>query len=721
MDFLQETRRIRLVTALGDGALGLRRMRMTEALSTPFDMEIEAVADAPDVDLDALLGTSLTVAMETMRDAQPRHFNAFVTEAEIVGARDRRFGLRLRAAPWPWFLGLQQGCRIFLERSAQEIVEQVFGDNGFSDHEFRLTKSYEKYEYCVQYNETDLNFVSRLLEHEGIHYWFEHDNGSHKLILSDSVTRHDPVPGYETLLYDNAGQIGGMTEEAVQAFRPVRRLRPTKAMLRDFNFLAPQADLKAEAEISRPHAMASARVYEYPGRYLQKSPGGKLADVRLEELQARHSTVEAEATARGVAAGATFSLADHPVDAWNAEHLVVAARHELTAAGYESGGEESERYAVRFECMPTTETFRPARRAPKPRIAGPQTARVVGKEGEEIDVDEHGRVLLSFHWLPGTASRRVRVAQGWTGAKFGAVSLPRIGDEVVVAFEGGDPDRPLVTGSVYNAEAEHPYPLPANKTVTTFKTSSSKGGGGFNELRFEDKKGEENVFLHAERDMDLRAGSVVREWVGHDRHAHVVNDLFLMTDNERHETVGADSFLTVAGALHEHVTRDRMTKVDGTDHLEAGTDLLAKIGSGLGLKVGMDADVKVGMNTGIDSGMNVHLKGGMSVVIEGGMSVCLKVGGSFVNISPAGVDIVGPMVKINSGGAAGSGSGASPGAPTAPTDATEPDEAHTQKPGAAPPGAPASPTEPSAFQVRSSPKAAALKAARDSGAAFARV
>jgi type VI secretion system secreted protein VgrG len=369
--------------------------------------------------------------------------------------------------------------------------------------------------------------------------------------------------------------------------------------------------------------------------------------------------------------------------------------------------------------MPAVEVFRPLRSAPKPRIPGPQTAVVVGAEGEEIDPDAYGRVKVTFHWLLGTPSCWVRVAQSWAGSGYGAMAIPRIGDEVVVAFEDGDPDRPLIVGSVYNGANPFPYDPPAKRTVTAIKSNTSKGGGGFNELRFDDEAGKENMFLHAQKDLDLRVRNDERAFVGNDIHETVGNKVFREIGDQRHETIGTDDLIDIAGDRHATVAGDMLHAVGGNSHLDVGGDGQETYGGKHNLSTGKDLLVESGMNTVATAGKDLHVKAGMNVVIEAGAQITLKTSsGDFITVGPAGVFIKGAMVMINSGGSAGSGPGTKPAAAKIAEMPEKPVAAKRAEPGevAAPPGS--RPRTLTPQEIDSHPTAAALRRARENAAPF---
>jgi type VI secretion system secreted protein VgrG len=364
--------------------------------------------------------------------------------------------------------------------------------------------------------------------------------------------------------------------------------------------------------------------------------------------------------------------------------------------------------------------YRPARITPKPVVQGPQTAIVVGKSGEEIWTDELGRVKLQFHWdrygqADENSSCWVRVAQVWAGNKWGGMLIPRLGQEVIVEFLEGDPDRPIVTGRVYNGDAKPPYDLPNEATKSTLKSNSSKDGGGFNELRFEDKKGDEQVFIHGEKDMDVRAKNDSKEFIGRDRHLIVKRNKLDRIDGNHHHGVGGDELIKVTGNQGSAITGDRMVNVTGDDNLSVTGNHKQQTTGDVSVQTSQNLYEKAGMNHGLEAGMNIHLKGGMNVVIEAGMSITLKAGGGFVVVGPAGVAISGTPVLINSGGAAGSGSGCSPVAPDAPDAVKYPLEADDGTPGQSDEAAEAdAPPEPTQF----SPSAQKMMDAAANGDAF---
>ncbi len=681
MAIAQANRPLTIATPLGADVLVLRAMSVSERLGRPFEIELDLLSEDGQIDFDAIVGGNVTVSLKVAGD-ETRYFNGYVARFIQLPDHGRYRSYRATMVPWLWFLTRCADCRIFQKMSVPEIVKQVFRDRGFTDFEERLSGSYGAWEYCVQYRETDFNFVSRLLEQEGIYYYFTHENGRHTLVLADSPSAHEPVPGYETLEF-RPGRGAYNLGDVVQSFALTHEVHPGAVALTDFDFTRPSKNLLVQNRQPAAHPNAEFEVFDFPGEFEEFADGEQYARMRMEEIAAQYKVAEGSGDVRGLAAGATFRLDPAPRSDFARDYLVVTHTCQATGDGYDANSEgEGWSFTSSFTAIPAEVQYRPQRLTPKPIIQGPQTATVVGKAGEEIWTDEYGRVKVQFHWdrygqADENSSCWVRVAQVWAGARWGAIFTPRIGQEVIIEFLEGDPDRPIITGRVYNGDAKPPYPLPDKATVSTIKTSSSRGGNGFNEIRFEDRKGEEQLFIHAQKDHDLRVRNDAREWIGHNRHLIVKNDQFERTEGDRHQTVNGD--------LNQ--------KVDG----------------GLSLKVGMDAQQKIGMKLAVDAGSEIHLKAGMNVVIESGATLTLKAGGAFVTIGPSGVAISGPTVLINSGGAPGSGSGASPETALLPEKAAEAEAGEvTESP------SPQRPPKPTQF----SPKATILKEAAANGTPF---
>jgi type VI secretion system secreted protein VgrG len=495
-------------TPLGKDVLVLVRLDASEGLSELFEFRIEAYSEQADLNFDGAIGQQCTLKIKTY--GQEREFNGILVEAQWVGARDHYYAYRVVLRPWFWLLTRTTDCRIFLDKKVPEIIKEVFQDRGFTDFESKLTDegSYPKHEYCVQYRETDFNFITRLMEKEGIYYFFKHEGGKHKLIMADSKSSHEPVPGRANTPYlPNIGQFH-RTEEHVYEWISERRFETGKIELNDYNYLKPNAQMLSDAKGSERYTRSDMEVYDYPGKYKEKSIGERYAKIQLEAEQARDHHRHANGDSMSLFAGGLTKLKDHPQDSQNIQYLVVRASHTFMAEAYATGAGSAggSPYYGSYEFMPSDRPFRAPIVTPKPLIHGIQTAKVVTKDdgsSEEIDVEELTEIYVRFYWdRKKKRSCKVRCAQVWSGKRWGGQFIPRVGQEAVIEFLEGDPDRPLVVGTVYNDEYKPPYELPAKKTIAGIKSDSSKGGNGYNEWHFEDKKGSEKITVHAEKDLD---------------------------------------------------------------------------------------------------------------------------------------------------------------------------------------------------------------------------
>lgn len=679
MAITQKHRIFAASTPLGEDVLVFARMTATEQLSTLFAFEVELYSERTDIELAELLGKNVTIRVHLPeeRGRGLRYFNGFVTRFQYLGMRGMRYGVyQATLSPWLWFLTRTADCRIFQNQTVPDILDSLFREHGFTDFEKKLNGQYRTWDYCVQYRESDYQFVSRLMEQEGIYYYFTHDNGKHTLILADGYGSHKPFPHYEEVPYYPPDIMAYRERDHIYQWTIEKQVQSGAVALNDYDPLEPRKPLRATTTAPKPHTLADYEIYDYPGEYTDYGHGENYSKIRLQELQAQHEILHGEGIARGLFSGHLFSLANSGRADQNRQYLIVAATHRLQGDPYESSPnpEALEKpFQVNIIAIDAQESYRAPRVTPKPVVRGPQTAVVVGPKGEEIYTDQYGRVKCQFHWdrygkADENSSCWIRVAQGWAGKKWGIVYLPRIGHEVIVDFLEGDPDQPIITGRVYNGLNMPPYSLPDHQTMSTLKSLSSKGGDGFNEFRFEDKKGEEQIFVHAERNQDIRVKNDAFEWIGAERHLIVKKKQFEQVEGEKHLIVKAG----------DGGRGDQFEKVEGEKHQEVKQDYNQKVGGTLSLKVEGDLQEKVGSNHALDAGTEIHLKAGMKVVIEAGTQLTIKVGGNFVTLDPSGVTIQGTMVKINSGGSAGSGSGSSPTAPTAPTP---PKEAANDQPG----------------------------------------
>ena len=694
-----------LGTALGDEKLVLEGISGNDALGRPFEYKVTATALGA-IKFDDLVGTNATVRMEMgeLKQKKTRYFNGFVSGLSHIGYDNEghsRYELVL--SPWLWFLTRSSDCRIFQEMSVPEILEQVFGEDGKADYKLDLRGSYPVREYCVQYRETTFSFVQRLMEHEGIYYYWEHKDGSHKIVLCDSMACHESSEHFSTFLYSSRSS-GATSDYVVENWHARAQVTSGAFAHNSFDFKSPtpspNSKLLGRDDKHHSHDLGDYELYDNPGDFTDRSDGERLAAIRREEVQSQALTVTAQTNARNVVPGFVFLPQEIPEDDQNVEHLVISSSFQATGGGnYRSGNGNSEGFKASFTAIPTQKAiFRPQRVTPPPFVKGPQTAIVVGPGSEEIYVDEFGRVKLQFLWdrygqFNDGSSCWIRVSQMVAGNGWGAMSIPRVGQEVIVEFLEGNPDRPIITGRVYNGASEPPYSLPDEKTKTTVKTRSTPDGDGFNEIRFEDKKGKEQLFIHAERNRDLRVKNTNRTYIGNedhlvvhkDRHQHLEENEYRVTEKSEYVKVKEDSHVIIEGDRldrvqgDEHALREgkQILTIDGDKHLDVGGNFISEIGGNHEEKTTGNIHLKsTGGSIALDGAMGLHIKGGINVVIEASASLTIKAGGSYVSCGPSGVSISGPTVLINSGGVSGSGSGASVSSPRkadSPDDPEDPD------------------------------------------------
>ena len=519
----QDTRIAKLSTPLGQDVLAITRFDGTEGLSEMFEFRIEAVSDEENIDFDRALGLNATLSFNTY-DIGKRYFDGILTEAQWLGVRNTDYVYRVVLRPWLWLLGHKTDSRIFSNMTAPDIIAQVFSAHGFAKFTNRLSKSYRTLEYCVQFRESDLAFVSRLMEQEGIGFYFKHEDGEHTLVLSDTNTSYDPIPeSSRKFIPLSAGE--QRHEEHIYHWVPERRFASGKVMLNDYDFKKPTANMKVNKQGQAAYANSKLEIYDYPGKYYETSDGEKYAEMRLNAEQALDGRVICSGDAVSCYPGGLMSLEEHPNGAQNREYLILRSAHTFVSEAFRSGSvmHSDNTYQGNYELLPSDKPFTALQTTEKPRIFGPQTARVVG-DGE-IDVDEDGRILVEFHWdRDDQKSRRCRLAQVWAGKEWGGIFIPRVGMEAVVNFLDGDPDRPLVIGTVYNSDNKPPYPLPSDKTINGWKSNSSEGGGGYNEFIFEDRKGQEKVRFHAEKDLEGKVKNDETREVDHDRDTTIGNN-----------------------------------------------------------------------------------------------------------------------------------------------------------------------------------------------------
>ncbi len=655
MPLSQRERTISVRTVLGDDALLLRGMSASEQISRLFEYRLELLSEDLDIRPSDLLGTQARVTMALPNDRE-RELNGFIHRFAQAGYDGPYAVYHATLVPWLWFLSRTADCRIFQEQSVPDIVKGVFREHGFSDFDERLSASYRERTYCVQYRETDLNFVSRLLEQEGIYYYFEHHDGKHILVLADDVGANASVPGYEQIPFYEPDATSFRERDHISYWRLVQQVRAGTFVQTDFDFTAPRKDLLTKRSGPKRHEHADAEVFDYPGEYTDSSDGEQYARIRLEEMQADFELAEAEGNARGLTTGALFSLTGYRREDQNREYLVVGAQYELRSDAFRSSGSgavepEGPVFTCRFQAIDAQIPYRSPRVTRKPVVQGPQTAIVVGKSGEEIWTDEHGRVKVQFHWdRYGKADEHsscwVRVSHPWAGKHWGSIAIPRIGQEVIVSFLEGDPDQPMITGRVYNGDCMPPWDLPDNKTRSGTLSRSSKDGtaSNCNEIRMEDKKGEEELYFHAEKNQTIEVENDESRWVGHDRVKQVDHDETTQIKNNRTETVGVDEQISIGGNRTESVGVNETIDIGGsrTEHVGANEDI--KIGANRTELVGANESVSIGATRTLNVGASEKIMVGATRTDSIGAALMQSVGG------PVAITCGGPYTITAAGG-----------------------------------------------------------------------
>ncbi|MBS3919724.1 MAG: type VI secretion system tip protein VgrG [Deltaproteobacteria bacterium] len=610
--------------------------KLFEGISSPFALHVSLVSE-DEINFDEVVGKEALLTL--LGEENDRYLHGILRQFIQNGSKGRFYFYEAEVVPSLWLLSLEQDCRIFQNMKVEDIIKKVLQDGGITGDRFnfRLQGNYPEREYCVQYRETDFDFVSRLCEEEGIFYFFEHARDKHVLVFGDSTVAYQTIEGEEEITFNPAiGMVPG--QEFVYHLAFSQKVFSGKMTRRDFNFEKPTLDLTSKEQ---DKSYQKLEVYDYPGRYVEENRGKGLTKVRLEESITFKEKAEGKSNSPRLTPGFKFKLIDHERQSFNQEYLLAEIRHEgqqPQALQELADPKEKFSYTNGFISIPSSVVFRPERKTPKPVVKGIQTAVVVGPSGEEIYTDKYGRIKVQFHWdregqKDDKSSCWIRVASILAGGQYGAIFTPRIGQEVIVDFLEGDPDQPLITGRVYNADLMPPYTLPDEKTKSTIKTNSSTGGEGFNEIRFEDKKGEEQVFVHAEKDLDIRVKNDRRELVGNDRHLIVKRD------------------------LKEKIEFDKHVIVEKSEFREVKTDYNLKVGGKKAVEVAGSSSLKVTGNVVESFNANhsenvtgtLHLKG-MNVKIEGMTGMELKVGGSSIILTPAAIFIQGgPLVNINSG------------------------------------------------------------------------
>ncbi|SDS47662.1 type VI secretion system secreted protein VgrG [Halopseudomonas litoralis] len=605
----------------------------TEAISQPYCFELDLVSERPDLDIESLLHQP--VFLNYAGPGKGIHGLIHSIAQGESGKRLTRY--RVTLVPRLAYLQHATNQRIFQHKSVPQIITEVLKGHGIFTDSFRFQLREEGFEriYCTQYGETDLHFIQRLCEEEGIHYHFQHSPDGHQLVFGEDQTLFPTLP--PTRFNQGSGMVAD--EPVIKRFNLRLQTRPSHVTRRDYNFEKPRLLMESAAQ---SEALPTLEDYAYPGRFKHRDRGTHLTTRTLETHRSDYRLINGKSDQPLLISGHFLALTEHPRQEWNDLWLLTSVTHEgkqpqvleesvTSDVNPEEGFTQG--YRNTFTATPWDVIFRPQTVHKKQTIAGSQSAVITGPENEEIHCDEYGRVKVQFHWdRHGQADAKtscwLRVASNWAGDRYGGIAIPRIGMEVLVSFLEGDPDQPLITGCLYHKTHQVPYSLPEHKTRSVFKTLSTPGGDGFNELRIEDKAGEEQIFIHAQRDWDQN--------IQHDQTTHI--------GNERHDRVEANSYTELLAEEHHTTHADRKTEIKADDHLT----------------IANNQHIKLGTAHLLAAGREIHLKAGQKVIIEAGMEITLNAGGSFIKIDPSGITVVGPQVRINSGGSPAKGSGSAP-------------------------------------------------------------
>ena len=704
MAYTQDNRLIAIETPLGKDVLLLEAFHGVEGISMPFSFELDLVSLNHNIPFADIVGKNVTISV-VLRDETKRFFNGIVSRFSQAKGGGTTEGdplsyYRATAVPWFWLLGRTADSRIFQNASVLDIVDDLLKEKhkkyGFGNikMEYKVLThgTYDKREYCVQYRETDFNFISRLLEEEGIYYFFQHEDGKHTMVIADSPQEHKPVPKQQTADYQaTAG--AWLDQDVITGLERTQEIRPAKYALNDFNFKIPNTDLKVNVPSKQKLGSGEREIYDYPGLYTKKREGGSRVVIRMEEEEAQITRIDGSSTCRAFTTGYRFTLSHFYRSDMNGKDYVLASIDHEASQPWTKDSEFA--YTNRFTCIPFDVPFRPARRTPKPFVQGSQTAIVVGPSGEEIYTDEHGRVKVQFHWdregkKDEDSSCWIRVSQLWAGEGWGAMWIPRIGHEVIVDFLEGDPDRPIITGRVYHGINKPPYPLPGEKTKSTIKSNSSLGGGGFNEFRFEDKKGQEEIFLHGQKNWTIAILNDKNQTIGHDETMVVGNNRTKTVEVDQSETIGnnktimvgvnhteaigANESITVGanktetvvintaetigaakeltiGALYQVSVGAAMNETVGASKTEEiGVVKAVVVGSDMSEQVGGNRTVSVGKDYSETVAKNHSLKA-KTVLIEADDQITLKTGSATITMKKSGdITIEGNNINVKGSG-----------------------------------------------------------------------
>jgi type VI secretion system secreted protein VgrG len=521
------------------------------------------VSTQEDINFDGAIGQNCSLTLKTY--GAERHFSGVLVEAQWLGMKGVYYVYRLVLRPQLWLLSRTADCRIFSHKKAPDIIREVLNEFGI-DNKFALQGNFPELEYCVQYRETYLAFLSRLMEQHGIYYFFKHTTDKHTMWLANGKASHEPIPGRASTPYVPLAGDDRRDREHIYHWISERRFRTGKVEFNDYDFKQPGKKLLADAKASERYTKSDMKFYDHPGKYVERDVGEMYAKIQLEAEQSLDHRRHATGDAVSLFPGGLTKLEKHPKDSENAQYLVVRAQHTFVTEHYRSGATEGtdNPYEGLYEFQKSDRPFRAPIVTPKPQVFSTHTAKVAGKDGEEIDTDEHGRIRVKFYWdQRKDFSRWMRVAHLWASKQWGMQFIPRVGMEVVVAYEEGDPDQPMIIGAVYNGDNKHPYKLPDHKTQSGVKSNSSKGGNGYNEFMFEDLKGSEKIRLHAQKDYDVTVHHVETRKIGEDGVSGASRNTTLLSGDDVLKVATGSQNVMIAQSVTEIYGRSQTTTVGG--------------------------------------------------------------------------------------------------------------------------------------------------------------
>lgn len=611
-----------VVTEAKGGELFVERLEWSDELGRPFRGTISLLSESGEIDLKAMLMTTLSVRISGSRNDESTHWvSGIVSEFSLLGRVNRLYRYRAIFVPAISLMQHSGGCRIFQAKTTIEIFQQLFREHGFdADQKTLLHRPYSKRDYCVQYNESDANFLSRLLEEEGIYYFFEHAESKHCMVLCDDPSAHAGGGATRSIPYRDT--IEPAIGEQLTNLMSTQRFGSGTVSIADYDFIKPKTKLQTKQNSSLYKDRFED--YSYPGRYQDSDAGHQQARLRMEAEEASRAAIQLDGNCRGLLSGMQIQLKQHSQSQWNQSYLITSSRWCIEATSMQSDKGGSLRVENSITCQLPKHPFRSLRSTPRPNVAGPHTAVVCGKAGEEIWTDEYGRIKVRFPWDRESkgdehSSCWIRVSQAWTGKQWGAMVLPRIGDEVIVEFIDGDPDRPIVTGRVYNADRMPPESLAAAQTKTVFRTRSTKGGDAtaFHELTFEDLHGKESIYFHSERDFHRVVENDDKQQIGFEKKSPGNQTIQVYNDQTIEVGIGSGS-----GSLTHTIQKDRSTTLqDGND-----TTLVQK------------GDWSLSVASG-------------SANITASKSIVLKCGSSKIEMTPSGIQVTASQISIHANGA----------------------------------------------------------------------